>query len=83
MIIKSNNSKKLFACKYFAADKLLAGCDKEILGKKLKFGETEIEIKKSFYFESFITTWNYSQCEYLGIKPSCNIQKSIRGFLFY
>ena len=42
-----------FACKYFKKDKLLAACDREILGKKLKFGEIDFEIKKSFYFERF------------------------------
>lgn len=44
-----------FACRFFEKDKLLAACDKEILGKKLKFGEIEIEIKESFYFERFYT----------------------------
>jgi len=43
----------MFACKYFERDKLLAACDREILGRKLKFGEIDFEIKKSFYFERF------------------------------
>ena len=40
-----------FVYKYFSGEKLLAVCDKEILGKKLKFKDTEFEVKKSFYFE--------------------------------
>ncbi|MCK4730212.1 MAG: DUF424 family protein [Candidatus Aenigmarchaeota archaeon] len=40
-----------FAYKYFSREKLLAVCDKELLGEKLKFEETEFEVKKSFYFE--------------------------------
>ena len=43
------------ACKlYRGSETLLAACDKELLGKKLKFGEVDFEIKESFYFEKFI-----------------------------
>ncbi len=42
-----------FAHKYFLREKLLAVCDKEILGNILKFGEIEFEVKESFYFEKF------------------------------
>ena len=44
----------MFACRFFEKDGLLAACDKEILGKKLKFGEIEFEVKESFYFERFV-----------------------------
>jgi hypothetical protein len=33
---------------------LLAACDKELLGKKLKFGEVDFVVRESFYFEKFI-----------------------------
>ncbi len=44
----------MFACRFFEKDGLFAACDKEILGKTLKFGEVDFEIKKSFYFEKFV-----------------------------
>ena len=34
---------------------LLAACDKDILGKKFVDGELQIEVKKDFYFGSFVT----------------------------
>lgn len=43
----------MFACRYFKNEKLLAVCDRELVGRKLNLGEVEIEIKKSFYFEKF------------------------------
>lgn len=43
----------MFAYRYFKEDNLLAVCDRELLGKKLKSRDVEIEIKKSFYFEKF------------------------------
>jgi hypothetical protein len=44
-----------FACKIYRGNEtLLAACDKELLGKKLKFGEVDFEVKESFYFEKFI-----------------------------
>jgi hypothetical protein len=44
-----------FACKEFETPQglMIAVCDKELLGKKLKHGDLKIEIKKSFYFEKF------------------------------
>jgi uncharacterized protein len=45
-----------FACKvYKGQETLLAACDKELVGKKLKFGEVDFEIRESFYFEKFIS----------------------------
>jgi hypothetical protein len=45
-----------FACKiYHGNETLLAACDKELLGKKLKFGEVDFEIKASFYFEKLVS----------------------------
>jgi hypothetical protein len=44
-----------FACKIYRGNEtLLAACDKELLGKKLKFGEADFEIRESFYFERLI-----------------------------
>lgn len=45
----------MFACKKFSTFQglMLAACDQEVLGKKLKYGKIEIEINKDFYFEKF------------------------------
>jgi hypothetical protein len=45
----------MFACKKFDTPQglMLAACDSNILGKKLKFNDVEIEIHKDFYFEKF------------------------------
>jgi len=43
------------ACKIYRGNEtLLAACDRELLGKKLKFGEVDFEIRESFYFEKLI-----------------------------
>lgn len=34
---------------------MVAACDKELLGSKFEEGELKIEVKESFYFESFVT----------------------------
>ncbi len=34
---------------------IVAACDREILGKKFEEGELRIEVKESFYFESFVS----------------------------
>jgi len=46
---------EVFACKKFNTPQgmMLAACDSEILGKKLKFGDVEVEICREFYFEKF------------------------------
>lgn len=44
-----------FACKiYRGSPTLLAACDKELLGKVLKFGEVDFVVRESFYFEKFV-----------------------------
>ncbi|MGC9310214.1 MAG: DUF424 domain-containing protein [Candidatus Aenigmatarchaeota archaeon] len=43
------------ACKIFRGKAvLLAACDRELLGRTLKHGEADFEIKESFYFEKFV-----------------------------
>jgi len=44
-----------FACRKFNTPQgvMVAACDREILGRKLKFNDVEVEIKKEFYFEKF------------------------------
>jgi len=34
---------------------VLGACDPELLGKKLRHGETIVEIKESFYFEKHVS----------------------------
>jgi uncharacterized protein len=34
---------------------LLAACDKEVLGKKLKHGNSVVEISKAFYGEAYVS----------------------------
>lgn len=49
------------ACKFYrGSPSILAACDRELLGKKLKFGEIDFEVKENFYFERFITIEEFS-----------------------
>jgi len=51
----------VIACKFYrGSPSILAACDRELLGKKLKFGEVDFEIRESFYFERFITLEEFS-----------------------
>ena len=34
---------------------LLAACDRELLGKKFEEGELQIDVKREFYFESYVS----------------------------
>ncbi|OYT43059.1 MAG: hypothetical protein B6U88_02005 [Candidatus Aenigmarchaeota archaeon ex4484_56] len=44
-----------FACKIYKGEEiLLAVCDKDLLGKKLKYNNFIFEIKESFYFDKFV-----------------------------
>lgn len=74
------------ACKFYkGSPSILAACDRELLGKKLKFGEIDFEIKESFYFEKFLTRAEFSALmkeaavmNLLGEKAiSCCIEKGL------
>ncbi len=34
---------------------MVAACDRELLGKKFEEGELHLEVKKEFYFESYVS----------------------------
>ena len=43
------------ACKFYpGSPSVLAACDRELLGKTLKTGETDFHIREGFFFEKFI-----------------------------
>ncbi len=52
MLKKNNIAMKIYKVR---GEVLLAACDREILGKKFMDGKLQIEIKKDFYFGSFVT----------------------------
>jgi hypothetical protein len=57
------------ACKvFFGPQILLAACDENLLGRTLRFGEAEFEVKESFYFERFA-----QEEEFEGLIPKAHI----------
>lgn len=56
-MVSSNTSEHRIAMRIYKVrgEIMVAACDRELLGKKFEEGELILEVKDSFYYESFVT----------------------------
>jgi len=56
-VVSSDTSEHKIAMRIYKVrgEVMVAACDRELLGKKFEEGELVLEVKDSFYYESFVT----------------------------